>query len=279
MLKNLYTQVLVLLLLLGSALQSHASDEKKATANPIVLLKTSAGDIRIELFPAAAPKTVANFIDLAEGKKEFIDAKTKQKATRPFYDGLIFHRVIKDFMLQGGCPLGTGTSGPGYNFEDEINAKSLQLDQQKVATNNKPHPWLGISSQQDYQQLIVAPLLKKMGIDSDAKLEKNRAEVNKKIAEMSLLEAYQNLGYKYSDSLTSLKPDRGALAMANAGPETNGSQFFINVIDTPWLTGKHTVFGKVVSGMDVVDKISKVPVDDAAKPTTAVTIISIRLVK
>jgi cyclophilin family peptidyl-prolyl cis-trans isomerase len=140
-------------------------------------LHTSEGTIEIELFPDDAPKTVENFTRLAgEG----------------FYDGLVFHRVIPDFMIQGGCPLGTGTGGPGYQFEDEFN----------------DHP-------------VV----------------------------------------------------RGALAMANAGPNTNGSQFFIVTAEaTPWLDGKHTVFGQVVSGQDVVDRIQHVDRDGRDRPTTPVTI-------
>jgi len=140
-------------------------------------LHTSEGAIEIELFPDDAPKTVENFTRLAgEG----------------FYDGLVFHRVIPDFMIQGGCPLGTGSGGPGYQFEDEFN----------------DHP-------------VV----------------------------------------------------RGALAMANAGPNTNGSQFFIVTAEaTPWLDGKHTVFGQVVRGQDVVDRIQHVDRDGRDRPTTPVTI-------
>jgi peptidyl-prolyl cis-trans isomerase B (cyclophilin B) len=134
-------------------------------------MKTSEGDIVLELFDEDAPKTVGNF---------------KQLASQGFYDGLIFHRVIADFMIQGGCPQGTGTGGPGYTFEDEIN----------------PH-----------------------------------------------------------------KVVRGALAMANAGPNTNGSQFFIVTTDAaPWLDGKHTVFGKVTSGMDVVDELEGLPTDGRDRP-------------
>src|ERR687888_1515333 len=134
-------------------------------------MKTSEGDIVLELFDEDAPKTVSNF---------------KKLASEGFYDGLIFHRVIDDFMIQGGCPEGTGMGGPGYTFEDEIN----------------PH-----------------------------------------------------------------KVVRGALAMANAGPNTNGSQFFIVTTEAaPWLDGKHTVFGEVVEGMDVVDEISGVETDARDRP-------------
>ena len=134
-------------------------------------LKTNHGPIEVELYPNEAPKTVGNFVKLARDG---------------FYDGLIFHRVIPDFMIQGGDPTGTGRGGPGYQFEDEFNEH---------------------------------------------------------------------------------KVDRGALAMANAGPNTNGSQFFIVTADAcPWLDGKHTVFGRVTSGLDVADTISTLPADAADKP-------------
>ena len=145
------------------------------------IIETSMGTIEVELFADKAPITVANFVGLAEGKKEFTDPKTGKKEKRKFYDGLTFHRVIPEFMIQGGCPLGTGTGGPGYTFEDE--------------TDN---------------------------------------------------------GLKFSQP--------GLLAMANAGPNTNGSQFFITEVTTPWLNGHHTIFGQVVSSEDleIVKKIARV---------------------
>lgn len=158
-------------------------------------LHTNHGDIRIELFPNHAPKTVKNFVGLAEGTQEWKDAKAGTMTTRPFYDGLIFHRVISGFMIQGGCPLGTGTGGPGYRFADEI------------------HPELAFTK----------PYL---------------------------------------------------LAMANAGPGTNGSQFFVTVAPTTWLTGKHTIFGEVADqpSRDVVDKIAAVPTGAQDRPVSPVVI-------
>ena len=143
-------------------------------------MHTTAGTISVELFDDDAPKTVANF---------------KKLAGDGFYDGIVFHRVIPDFMIQGGCPQGTGTGGPGYTFEDEIN--------------------------------------------------------NHKVV-------------------------RGALAMANAGPNTNGSQFFIVTADScPWLDGKHTVFGQVTDGMDAVDKIEGAPTGPGDRPLDPPSIESI----
>jgi peptidyl-prolyl cis-trans isomerase A (cyclophilin A) len=157
-------------------------------------LKTTKGDIVIELFADKTPKTVANFVGLAEGTQPWKDPKTGQTVEgKPFYDGLIFHRVIPQFMIQGGDPLGIGTGGPGYQFDDE-----------------------------------------------------------------------------FVSDLTFAEP--GMLAMANSGPATNGSQFFITVVPTDWLTGKHTIFGKVTTGMDVVNAIVGVQTGANDKPATPVVI-------
>lgn len=162
------------------------------------IFETSQGNFVAKLFEKEAPKTVANFTGLADGSKEWIDVRIAQKAKRPFYDGLTFHRVIPKFMIQGGCPLGTGTGGPGYKFEDEF------------------HP-----------------------------------------------------------SLRHDKP--GKLSMANSGPNSNGSQFFVTVAETSWLDNKHSIFGEVVEGMDVVTKISNVARDSGDRPKTPVVVQHVRI--
>ncbi|MGH3184134.1 MAG: peptidylprolyl isomerase [Streptosporangiaceae bacterium] len=159
---------------------------------------TSLGEFTARLFEKEAPNTVANFSGLAEGTKEFTDPKTGTKAKRRFYDGLVFHRVIPDFMIQGGDPLGTGTGGPGYRFGDEF------------------HP-----------------------------------------------------------DLKHAQP--GMLSMANAGPGTNGSQFFVTVAPTAWLDRKHSIFGQVVSRYEVVEKIVKTPRDAGDRPKTPVVMNSVRI--
>ncbi|MCP3955430.1 MAG: peptidylprolyl isomerase [Desulfobacterales bacterium] len=245
--------------------------------NPIYIIKTSQGDIEVELFADTAPATVDNFIGLAAGTKEFTDPATSKKVKRPFYDGLVFHRIIKDFMIQGGCPLGNGQGGPGYRFEDEINADALGLGKLKAMDIQKgPHPFLGIRSKRDFQMILLRPLFREMNIRSSEELEKRQGEVDTALTNLTIKQVYETMGYRYSAKGSGHQPIRGALAMANAGPNTNGSQFFINLVDTPWLSGKHTVFGRVAGGMEVVDKIGQVPVEAQGKPKTNVVIISIR---
>lgn len=174
-----------------------------------VIMHTSEGDIKINLFDSKAPETVKNFVGLATGEREWLDQFSGKPSHEPFYDGLTFHRIIKDFMIQGGCPLGNGTGGPGYEFDDEIDA-SLKFDK----------PYL--------------------------------------------------------------------LAMANAGKRrgrdgrlhgTNGSQFFITTVPTPWLDGHHTIFGEVADDESkaVVDKLEAVATDRSDAPLEPVGIISIEV--
>ena len=268
---------LILLVLTATGWSQESKEKEKK--NPMCIIQTSMGNIEVELFQNDAPKTVANFIGLAEGTKEFTDEKTGKKVKKPFYDGLIFHRVIKSFMLQAGCPQGNGRGGPGYSIADEISAVALGRDKLKVINPKKSpphHPFLMIRTQEDYHRMIVSPLFQNLGITSQEELDKRKDEVAARLKSLTLKEAYENMGYSYSDKGSPHHPVRGSLAMANSGPNTNGSQFFINLADTNWLTGKHTVFGKVIKGMDVVDKIGAVKVDTGHKPVEDVKIISIR---
>ena len=245
---------------------------------PKVLMKTSMGDIVFELFPHEAPKTVANFLGLANGTKEFTDPKTREKVKRPYYDGLIFHRVIPKFMAQGGCPLGTGSGDPGYKFEDEINAKALGLDKIKAFENGQPNRVLLIRSQQQFQQVVTGPLVRKLGIKDQKEFEKRKKEFTDALAALTVMDVYKNMGYRYDDSRPSHPMSRGTIAMANAGPNTNGSQFFINMVDNGYLNGKHTVFGRVLSGLDVLDKMQGVKMKAPSKPEKDIVIQSVRTI-
>jgi peptidyl-prolyl cis-trans isomerase A (cyclophilin A) len=162
---------------------------------------TSEGSFTVLLFEDEAPATVANFVGLAEGTKEWTDPKNGQKVKRPYYNGLVFHRVIEGFMIQGGDPLGTGTGGPGYKFADEFSPK---------ARHGKA----------------------------------------------------------------------GILSMANSGPNTNGGQFFITLAATPWLDNKHSVFGEVVDGLDVIKKIGSTPTSKPGdRPVKPITVQSVTIQK
>jgi cyclophilin family peptidyl-prolyl cis-trans isomerase len=257
---------------------------KKAApkANPRAVIKTSMGSITIELFQDAAPETVRIFLGLAHGTGTFTDVRNNKPVTvsKPFYDGLGFHRVISGFMLQGGCPSGNGTGNPGFMFKDEIDAEALGLHKQTVIQAGKVHPWVAGLGQQYWRQSVLMPVIQKLKMDP-AKLSSSR-ELQQKmqgaLETMTLKELYELQGYSYTKGLASRKPVKGSLALANAGPNTNGSQFFINLGPTPHLTGRHTVFAQVVGGMDVVEAIGRVPVNKMAgnKPIKPVTIISIR---
>jgi peptidyl-prolyl cis-trans isomerase A (cyclophilin A) len=162
---------------------------------------TSEGRFTARLFDEETPNTVANFAGLADGSKEWTDPRTGKKVKQPYFDGTIFHRVIADFMIQGGDPLGQGTGGPGYTFADEFSPK-----------------------------------------------------------------------LKHAKA--------GILSMANRGPNTNGGQFFITLVPTPWLDGKHSVFGEVVDGMDVVTKIGKTPTTKPGdRPVKPITVTSVTIEK
>jgi len=163
------------------------------------IFETSMGTIEVKLFEDKAPKTIENFVKLARGEKEWTDPKTGEKVMRPLYDGTVFHRVIPDFMIQGGDPKGNGTGGPGYQFEDEF--------------------------------------------DIDTRFDRP-----------------------------------GKLAMANAGPNTNGSQFFITQVPTPHLNMHHTIFGEVKVGHGIVKAIAQAPTNPGDVPKTAIILEKLTIV-
>jgi len=183
----------VLMFGIGEVKKSEYKESLNENATLKAKFETSLGEFEIELFHKDCPETVWNFVNLAEGRQD-----TKKKG--PYYDGLIFHRIIDGFMIQGGCPDGTGRGGPGYRFQDECRAH----------------------------------------------LKHNEA---------------------------------GVLSMANAGPGTNGSQFFITLVPTPHLDGRHTVFGKVVSGLDIVKKIGKVSTGQWDRPVEDVSILKCTILR
>ncbi|MBC8514731.1 peptidylprolyl isomerase [bacterium] len=224
--------------------------------NPVAVMETSMGDITIELLEDAAPNTVANFVELSESG---------------FYDGVVFHRVIPNFMIQGGDPQGSGIGGPGYTFADEINAEALGLTE--MAVNELPN----FDQNQRLQQEVSQVVFKELGITSQEEFDAQKDSIIQRVNTMKVAEFYEGQGVSYTPCLPSAENVRGVLSMANSGPNTNGSQFFVTQVDTPWLNGKHTVFGRVVEGMDVVDGIAGVPTGQGDKPLEPITILSMKI--
>lgn len=243
-----------------------------------VLMKTSMGDIELALDKSIAPITVKNFIGLAEGTTEYKDPKTNQLTKGNYYDGLIFHRVISDFMIQGGCPIGNGTGGPGYAFEDECFEKGEQIVGM-IDSDEKAY--------MVYTQMII-PYLQTRPEAPDAELMKIMQECQAKQSfdpmknrDVSFYENTTKMGPVFTMGDLKATVDYGTICMANAGPNTNGSQFFIVTKrdGAEWLNGKHTVFGRVTKGMDVVHKIENVEKNASDKPLEDVKIISVRVIK
>lgn len=266
--KYLKLTTVILLLMIGACMLN----AEKADKNKVhVIMKTNMGTIELELDKTIAPKTVDNFVGLATGTKEYTDPKTNEKKKSHYYDGLIFHRVIKDFMIQGGCPLGTGTGGPGYNFEDETNEPGTIITG-KLDSVEKADMILN---------LVVVPYFQKMKENADPELVgiMQKCQAQQSYAPMMEKEAEFYYGITATQPIMGkgkLKASvaYGTICMANAGPNTNGSQFFIvtKKDGCDWLNGKHTVFGKVIKGMDVVHKIEDVEKGAGDKPVKPVVI-------
>jgi peptidyl-prolyl cis-trans isomerase A (cyclophilin A) len=192
--------LLLLFAAFGAPVVAVQKGDTAVASGTFAVFTTSEGNFTVRLFDQEAPKTVENFIGLATGTREWTDPRSNKKVKQPYYDGIIFHRVIDGFMIQGGDPLGQGIGGPGYTFADEF------------------HP----------------------------KLRHNKA---------------------------------GILSMANRGPNTNGGQFFITLGPTPHLDDRHSVFGEVVEGMDVIKKIGSTKTDGRDRPVTDIVIKSVKIEK
>lgn len=252
-------------------------------SHPLMLMRTSRGDIYIELFPESAPKNVANFIALAEGGVEMFDVASGQPVTPFYYDGKTFHRILRNYLVQSGGLSSEQAPRPEYFIDDEINVRDLGLSDIKVLDETgAPNAWLNLQDNEDFQAQILVPLYQKLGISSPEQVEARQYEIHKLLSELTLRQAYENLGYQYDNRLPARMPVRGSIAMANAGPNTNQSEFFFTLVDAPWLAGKVTVIGEVVEGMEIVDRIDQSAVlrgeSTAPTPTSATMIFDVRQV-
>lgn len=235
-------------------------------------LVTSEGTITVKLLEKETPATVSNFTELAQGKKKWT-APDGKESTKPFYDGLIFHRVISNFMLQGGCPKGDGTGGPGYAFADEV-GRTVAIE--GAVTNDL--------MARAIWAFYILPEMKKASPNPKIKAlaEKVQAEQNGAPLMALTVADYRNLTgdtnqYRFTVPLHEVA--YGTLCMANSGPDSNGSQFFIvtKKDGCSWLNGKHTVFGEVIAGMDVAHRIEAIPSSAGDRPSKTVKIKTVQV--
>ena len=270
------------LILANSALadQTTARQAMENPSNPLFSMATSQGEIFIELFARETPNNVANFTALAEGKIELIDESTNTTFKPRYYDGMRFHRVIPGFVIQAGSPSYSPLGGPEELLQDEINADFLGLDEALVLNpDGSFHEILSINEKIDFDSAILRSLYVEMNIETQADLVARQYEVLDRLGAMTLKEVYENLGYRYINDMPSHRVSRGTIALANSGPDQNGPEFFINLIDADYLTGKHTVIGQVVEGMDIADRIGNYPVDPLRFTRLSTVIYTIRRVE
>jgi peptidyl-prolyl cis-trans isomerase A (cyclophilin A) len=228
--------------------------------NPLIAIQTSQGDIQIELFQDAAPQNVQFFLDLAAGQAPVAAAGSNLPTAQPYYDGMTFHRVIRDTLIPAGPPARAGRQRPISSVIDEINARGLGLEQQSLLdASGKPHPWLNIGDQADFKQHVLLPLYRDMNINNEQALQPQQGTVLQRLQAMNLLQFHEMVGYRYDGSLPSRRPARGSVMMVNRGPGSNDGEFFIALTDMPWLTGTTTVIGRVASGLQTVERISQSP--------------------
>ena len=257
-------------------------------SNPLLLMETSQGSIYLELLPTEAPRNVANVLALAAGEVELLphlsdadlvvqreqEQSSRRRSRRsrqsqpplqplmlPFYDGSRFHRVIPGFLVQTGSPWLHPQGRPRDLLADEINADDLGLqDEPLIMPDGSINPLLGAGNQEDFAELVLRPLYQRMDIDTVADLLLRQDAVLQRLQQMSIKEVLQNQGYSFDRSRPSRHLNRGTVALANVGPDSNGPEFFIVLAHVPALSGRHTVIGRVVAGMEVVDAIGRIPV-------------------
>ena len=276
---SLFLLIFSLLTSLNTALAdtSTALVAMEDSQNPLIRISTSKGEMYLELYPLEAPNNVENFIALAEGEKEFTNLKTGEPIQSRYYNGMRFHRVVPGFIIQAGSPANNPLGLQVNLLDDEINANALGLDQ--ILALNPDGSFadvLNIESKPDFHEEILTPLYSQRNItDVEAALSR-QYQVLETLQELSVKSVYENQGYRYDDSLESRPIERGTVALANSGPDSNGSEFFISLTAAEWLWGKYTVIGKVVEGQEVMDSIGNTAIDPGQFSSLSTLIYSVR---
>jgi len=271
----------LLLALLGLAAGA-AADESSARAamenpgNPLLQITTGAGEIFVEMLASEAPQNVEHVLALAAGEIEIADRQTGQLFTPRYYDGMRFHRIIPGLLIQAGSPSENAFGEPPALLADEINANSLGLDlMSAVLPDGSFNPLLQIEDHEDLEQILLTPLYRAMGIGSESAIVERQFEIDQRLRQLTLKQVYENLGYRYTDRHPTRPVVRGTVGLANSGPDSNSSEFFIALATADWLNGRYTVIGRVVEGMEVVERINQQSQARFQNPATAL-IYSVR---
>jgi len=241
--------------------------------NPLLQIATSSGDIFLEMFPREAPNNVDNIIALAEGEQTLQQADTGDTVSPNYYDGLRFTRVIPGLSIQAGDPLSHPLGLTTSLLNDEINAEALGLDLMQVMDSTMQfNPILNLSDRKALENDILIPLYKTMNLTNPEQLKQRETDIIDRLQSLTIKQAYEHQGYRYQTRYLTRPISRGTVALTNTGPDSNGPEFFISVTDANWLSGKYTVIGRIVEGMNVVDAINSVAIDSSTS-FTAVTVI------
>jgi cyclophilin family peptidyl-prolyl cis-trans isomerase len=276
---SLLLLIFSLLTLLSTAIAdtSTALLSMEDSQNPLVRISTSQGEIYLELFPLEAPSNVENFIALAEGEKEFTNQDTGAPIQARYYNGMRFHRVVPGFIIQAGSPAYNPLGLRVNLVDDEINANALGLNRiSALNTDGSFADVLNIQSKLGFHEAILTPLYSQRNItDIEAALSR-QYQILETLQNLSVKSVYENQGYRYDDSLQSRPIERGTVALANSGPDSNGPEFFISLAAAEWLSGKYTVIGKVVEGQEVMDSIGNTAIDPDQFSSLSTLIYSVR---
>ena len=276
---NLLLLIFSLLASINTALAdtSTALLAMKDPQNHLVRISTSQGEMYLELFPLEAPNNVENFIALANGEKEFKNQSTGEPIQARYYNGMRFHRVVPGFIIQAGSPANNPLGLQVNLLNDEINADALGLDQ--ISALNSDGSFadvLNIESKQDFHEEILTPLYAQQNITDVEAVLNRQYQVLEILQGLSVKSVYENQGYRYDDSLPSRPIERGTVAIANSGPDSNGPEFFISLTAAEWLSGKYTVIGKVIEGQEVMDSIGNTAIDPSQFSSLSTLIYSVR---
>ena len=274
---------ILLIFSLLAALNTAIADTSSAllamedSQNPLIRISTSQGEMYIELFPIEAPSNVENFIALAEGEKEFTNLETGELIQTRYYNGMRFHRVVPGFIIQAGSPAYNPLGLQINSLNDEINANALGLDQ--ISALNPDGSFadaLNIESKSDFHEDILIPLYSQRSIIDVGVVLSSQYQILEALQNLSIKSVYENQGYRYDESQKSRPIERGTVALANSGPDSNGPEFFISLTAAEALTGKYTVIGEVVEGEEVMDKIGNTAIDPDQFSSLSTLIYSVR---